>query len=204
MFKSSVKEILSAPITLARRSTDEEKEVFADKKNSHLFLVGSPSGYFYTIGLASGQKFVAHMGFENRQINSYTLRPLDNLLPNLKEIQWKTCNLFPEHGGTTTYCRLWNLSQEKREMYQKELSPKERWVQLSGPHKYNPQRVLDPHPMLDKLEQILSTIEKCEKSKRELFEAQNKLKSLEVLEEKGSSVNTKQIIQKVRKENTNG
>ena len=204
MPKPSVKEILSAPITLARPSTEKEKEVFADQKGKMLFTVGVPTGYFYTIGLASGQKFVANMGSENDQVDAYNLRPLENLLPNLKEIQWKICNLFPGHG-TNTHCRFAPpVSQEEWRTYQEELSPKERWVTLNGLYKYNPQRVYDNHPILDRLEQILCARDECKKHKQALLDAQKKLKSLEISEEKGSSVKTKQIIQKIKKEKTNG
>ena len=197
MFKSSVKEILSAPITLVRPSTEKEKEVLADKQG----------GYFYTIGLASGQKFAAHLGEsieggEPEQI--YTLRPLENLLPNLHEIQWSVSRVFGGHG-VATHCRLAPpVSKEEEQNYQTELSPKERWIKLEGLHKYNPQRIWDNHPMLDRLEKILCARQECEKHKQALLDAQKKLKSLEVSEEKGSSVNTKQIIQNMRKEKTNG
>ncbi|MBQ3695725.1 MAG: hypothetical protein II938_01980 [Alphaproteobacteria bacterium] len=204
MLKPSVKEILSAPITLARPSTDKEREVFADKQGRCLFTVGSPSGYFYTIGLASGQKFVAHIGSENNQVDAFTLRPLKNLLPNLKEIQWNACNLFPERG-ITTYCRFVERgTEEEWRTYQEELSPKEKWVKLEGLHKYNPQRVCEAHPILAKLKQILSARNECEMHQQALLAAQKKLKSLEISEENGSSIKTKQIIQTVRKENTNG
>ena len=197
MPKPSVKEILSAPITLCRSSTDQERQVLADKRG----------GYFYTIGLASGQKFAAHIGMDEEKGEPkgiFTLRPLENLLPNLREIQWGVFRVFGGHGVDTKCCLSAPVSQAEREVYQEELSPKERWQHLDGLYKYNPQRVYDPHPMLGRLEDILCAIQKCEKSRQELLEAQNKLKSLEILEEKGSSINTKQIIQKMRKEKTNG
>ena len=194
MPKPSVKEILSAPITLACPSTDKEKEVLADKK----------SGYFYTIGLASGQKFVANMGTENADMCVYTLRPLENLLPGLKEIQWKVSRIFGGHG-VSTHCRLAPpVSKEEEQNYQDELSPKERWVELKGSYKYNPQRVYDNHPILDRLEDILYARHACEMHQQALLVAQKELKSLEILEEKGSSINTKQIIEKIKKEKTNG
>lgn len=197
MPKPSVKEILSAPIALVRPSTDKEKEVFMDKKG----------GYFYTVGLASGQKFAAHIGEDKDKTEPtevFTLRPLENLLPNLREIQWLVSRVFGGHG-VATKCRLVPpVPKEEEQNYQTELSPKERWVTLNGLYKYNPQRVYDDHPMLDRLGAILSARQACEKAQKALFESQQKLKSLEILEEKGSSINTKQIIQNIRKEKTNG
>lgn len=192
-----VKEILSAPITLCRPSTEQERKIFGDKKD----------GYFYTVGLASGQKFAAHIGEDEDKIGPtevFTLRPLENLLPNLREIQWVVSCAFGGHGVDTKCCLMPPVSKEEEQNYQTELSPKERWVTLKGLYKYNPQRVYDSHPMLDRLGQILVARRECEEHKQALLDAQNKLKSLEVLEEMGSSINTKQMIQKMRKEKTNG
>jgi len=197
MPKPSVKEILSAPITLCRPSTEQERKIFGDKKG----------GYFYTVGLASGQKFAARMSVDEGKGEPkelFTLRPLENLLPNLREIQWRISRVFGGHG-VDTKCRLSApVSKEEQQVYQDELSPKERWIHLDGLYKYNPQRVYDPHPILDRLSQIQCARQACEEAQKALLKSQQKLKSLEVLEEKGSSINTKQTIQNIRKEKTNG
>ena len=193
----TIQQVLSAPITLCRRSTDAEKKVLADKKD----------GYFYTIGLASGQKFVAHMG-ENKDAGEieevFTLRPVKNLLPSLREIQWVVSRVFGEHGVSTNCHLSVPVSKEEEQEYQQTLEPHSRMLQLNGVYKYNPQRVWDDHPILDRLTQVLEARKACEEASQSLLSAQKKLKSLEILEKNGSSIKTRQDMQQKRKEKING
>ena len=72
----SMRQILSAPITLFRSSNEQERSLFHKRKK----------GWDYTIGLKSGQSFVAH--FDNEDA-VFTVRPLNNLVPLLRQIEWK-------------------------------------------------------------------------------------------------------------------
>ncbi len=97
MSQPDVKKILSAPLTLVREATEKEKSLFSDKQ----------TGWIYTFGLSSGQSFVTHIADKE---DVFTFRPLNNLLPHLKEIKWEKkdsvadlgYNLFVQLNETTT------------------------------------------------------------------------------------------------------
>ena len=111
MEQSEIKRILLAPICFLLRSTEEEKEVFADKKKGH----------FYTFKLASGQRFVGHVP-EKEQ--TYTLRPLNHLIPALREIQWKKTKDASDLGYTTTCQMSEGASAEEKVFCEGVLAPK--------------------------------------------------------------------------------
>ena len=90
MTPSEITRILSAPISILRRATPEERTVFSRKKD----------GLFYLFGLASGQRFVAYVPVD-KQI--YIFRPIRNFLPGLKEIVWKKTEAI-EDLGYGTFC----------------------------------------------------------------------------------------------------
>jgi len=111
MEKSEVKRILSAPICFLLRSTDEERNVFADKKD----------GYFYTFKLASGQRFV---GYVPEEEEVYTFRPLNNLVPNLKELQWKKTKDISDLGYETIFRTSENTEEAEKQAYREVFVPK--------------------------------------------------------------------------------
>ncbi len=69
-----MRQMLSAPVSLLRPSSEEERGLFHNRK-----------GWFYTFGLETGPKFVAHI---DKGKNIYTFRPLDNLVNPLIQFQW--------------------------------------------------------------------------------------------------------------------
>lgn len=107
-----IREILSAPICLFLRSTNDEKAIFPDKK-----------GFFYTIGLASGQRFVGHVSMDDDK-ESYTFRPLKNLIPNLLELNWEKTKDVTDLGYKTTCQVKEGTSDEEKAFYEDVLAPK--------------------------------------------------------------------------------
>lgn len=164
---SQIYQILSAPISHFMTSTEAEKALFPDKK-----------GWFYTIGLASGQRFVAHMDSKDDVVNTYTLRPLIPLLPDLKEIQWTESVLLGGHG-VGTVCRLSEgVSEAEKREYESALEPKQENMRLL----FQPlvQTVYVEHPLLERLRKVHSLRLLCEENKRNLLVSQERLRSLEV------------------------
>ena len=110
MSQLDVKQILLAPLTLVRPSDDAERGLFADKKE----------GWFYTIGLGSGQSFVVRI---EKQKDCFTLRPKDNLLPHLTQLEWRERSAV-EDLGFDTFCEVTpDASKEEALRYEEILSP---------------------------------------------------------------------------------
>ncbi|MBP5344479.1 MAG: hypothetical protein J6Y85_05360 [Alphaproteobacteria bacterium] len=91
MTDESVKRILSAPIVLLRESNGEERGLFHNKK-----------GWLYTIGLESGQSFVAHIAKGKEAV--FTLRPLNNLVPQLTQVRWEQRPVLGYLPPFATFC----------------------------------------------------------------------------------------------------
>ena len=94
MTKNNIKQILWSPVSFSRYATSEEKEIFRDL-NAH--SDAGRTGDFYTIGLESKQEFVGYIPYEPYHTSVFTIRPLNHLLPVLKEIRWHEEVVF---GGT--------------------------------------------------------------------------------------------------------
>ena len=79
MEKSEIKRILAPFLCSVERLEKGEQGVFSDKND----------GWFYKFGLPSGQRFGVHVPAKDK---TYTLRPMKNLIPGLREIQWEKTN----------------------------------------------------------------------------------------------------------------
>lgn len=112
MEQSKIKSILTAPITLLRWSTEEERA---------LFLSAEPDDCFCTFGLASGQTFVGRIPEKKRV---FTFRPLKNLLPKLTCIKWKKARQIADLGYITTWYTSARISEEEKVCYRDILTPK--------------------------------------------------------------------------------
>jgi len=82
-----VDKILNRKVTFFRESTDPERRLFSDKEK----------GPFYTLGLESGQKFVAHfaqagVGLRTKK-KILTFRPLNHVLKGLESVRYS----FPDY-----------------------------------------------------------------------------------------------------------
>lgn len=168
-----IHQILSAPISHFTKSTETEKTLFPDKK-----------GWFYTIGLASGQRFVAHMDSDTNAIeNVFTLRPLNHVLPDLKEIQWIENPLFGGHGVDVVCYLSDKVSDAEKEVYESELRPKQMRLAL-GNMSWITQTVYEDHPLFKRLSDVHDLKLTCEASKKSLLASQEQLKSLEISDQK--------------------
>ena len=112
MEDKKIREILSAPICRFLRSTNEEKAIFPDK-----------GGFFYTIGLASGQRFVGHVSMKDDEEN-YTFRPIKNLIPNLLEVRWEKTKDVMDLGYKTICQVKEGTTDEEKTFYENVLAPK--------------------------------------------------------------------------------
>ena len=169
--EKKIQHVLTAPINLLRHATKEEREVFPDKTE----------GAFYTFGLASGQRYVAHIPVGMEPERCYTFRPLRNLLPHLKEIVWKGKKDIADLGYTTI-CRVCEGTPEKeRKLYHKFLVPKPipapYLTLLTFKHYSYP-------PMLEKVSQIQYLTREHEKAKMALLEIQKQQNALLIPENK--------------------
>lgn len=167
-----IQQILSAPVCHFVKSTDKEKELFPDKQ-----------GWFYTVKLASGQRFVAHMNSKDDVENVFTLRPLNHLLPDLKEIQWVESPYINGHG-LDTRCELSdNVPEAEKKVYESALGPKPVQVPLAT-MPWIGQTIFQNHPLLKRLEDVHSLRLSVENSKKRLLDLQKQLKSIEISDEK--------------------
>ena len=86
--KKEIQTILWSHLSYVQQATQKEKALFPDKKD----------GWFYTFGLESGQEFIAHFSLpkklndekERKVVGEITFRPTNNVLPDLREIQFLT------------------------------------------------------------------------------------------------------------------
>lgn len=93
----TIKQILWSPVSFSRYATEEEKKIFQDP-NSTIQRRTDKTGCFYTIGLESKQEFVGYVPYEPYHTSVFTVRPINHLLPELKEIQWKYELVFGGSG----------------------------------------------------------------------------------------------------------
>ena len=172
MEKRRIHQILLAPISYFLKSTESERALFPDKK-----------GWFYTVGLASGQRFVAHMDSKDDVENVFTLRPLNHLLPDLKEIQWVESPYINGHG-LDTKCELsGNVSETEKKVYESALEPKPVQIPL-GAMPWIGQTIFQDHPVLKRLQDVHNLRLSCENCKKRLLDIQKQLKTLEISDEK--------------------
>ena len=165
MEKSEIQRILSAPICSLSCSTEEEKKVFADKKE----------GYFYTFELASGQRLIGHLFSQNSSENGskskkvFSFRPLNRMLPDLEEFCWIKEDLHFIAHGVKVRVLLNDSGADKKELiYDSVLRPKPLYQGMLFEH----------HPLYNKALNLYQALTKCEEAQKNLIEAQEKLKQI--------------------------
>lgn len=197
MEQEHIRRILSAPVCYFLKSTEEEKALFPDKQ-----------GWFYTAKLASGQRFVAHMNSDANAVeNIFTLRPINHLLPDLKEIQWIE-SPFIEGHGVKTICKLTDgLPETEQKVYESVLDAKPRKVATHMD--WLATTVYEDHSLFQRLKNVQSLRIQSETYKKGLLSSQKELKSLEISEEKqpvqqSSNLKENNIRQKIIERKQNG
>lgn len=171
-----IREILSAPICRFLRSTNDEKTIFPDK-----------IGFFYTIGLASGQRFVGHVSMENDK-ESYTFRPIKNLIPNLLEFNWEKTKDVTDLGYKTTCQVKEGTADEEKTFYENVLAPKA--VPAPFLTKANIQHY-SYHPMLERCIWLRRLNQEHEKAVKALLKIQKEQDALMILEGKDNLIQQK-------------
>lgn len=182
MSTAPIKQILSTPVALLRPSDNKEKGAFSDKQD----------GWFYTLALKSGQSFVVCL---DKKEEIFTLRPQNNLLPNLTQIEWKKRHAYDDLGYDTTCTTTASASKEEKAAYAEILTP------ISDERPNSLTKVFFKHylypPLLERMIELKSALTVCENLQQTLAKAQKKLHSLQVTGEK-SPIN--QSIQKKQQE----
>ena len=169
MDKESIEKILTTSVTLFRPSDEKEQQIFSDHK----------TGRFYTIGLKSGQSFVAKFpshdeGEDPFDLNnfSFRLRPLNNLVPHLKEVRWVFTGSYGG-SGTRTMCEV-TPGTPSQEMLLLE-AILESHVEKS-PYTNTP--VYHHHEMFVKLHDVYNLLLENDHLRRALMAGQKRLQSL--------------------------
>jgi hypothetical protein len=110
MNEEDIRRILLAPVSEVRQATDKEAEAFADK----------PDGCLYVLGTKNNHQFLTHI---SKKAKEYTLRPMGDFLPNLKEIRWKDAERVASHGVETQIKCADGTSISERDAYARALVP---------------------------------------------------------------------------------
>lgn len=110
MTEQDIHRILLAPVSEVRQATDKEAEAFADK----------PDGCLYVLGTKNNHQFLTHI---SKKAKEYTLRPMGDFLPNLKEIRWKDAERVASHGVETEVQCADGTSISERDAYARALVP---------------------------------------------------------------------------------
>ena len=188
MTNESVKQILTAPVVLLRPSNEEERRVFSK----------DGQGWFYTFGLQSGQSFVAHL---DKNYDIFALRPFNNLVPQLEEVQWDRRNTFGVCSLFDTFCQTKpGTPAAEREFLTKILSPTRE--ERDETHPWSARIYSYRYPeMLEKVSQLKRQLVENDKLKRELLKGQQRLQSLMI--DNTSSTN-KQTQYKLNERRQNG
>ena len=166
MTNETIARVLTSPISRLCPANEDEKGVFADKKE----------GWFYSLGLASGQSFIVHL---DKQKDNFTLRPVHNLLPHLTQIEWQKKHEFDDLGYNTICKTTPDASKEEIAAYETVLSPvpdtRSCFPATRIAFKYYRYPAL-----LDRLIELRGAIETGEQLQRNLLNAQKKLQGLYV------------------------
>ena len=145
--KAKIQSILWSPVSSIRKATEEERTLFPDKKD----------GVFYTFGLKVGQNFVMHFSSDKM-----TFRPINHLLPDIKEIR------FPGYVEDTVVKFTSDLEDNERRKY---CLYHERRMYADDEF----ERMI-PIPLLDKAGEMQPLLQACLKKRNQLLSAQNGLK----------------------------
>ena len=171
MNSSFTKQALTAPITLLRPSTEEERRLFK----------GQEKGWFYTFCLQSDQSFVAYI---HKWGDTFIFRPLNNLVPKLAQVQWVNQRTF---GGPSfdVICQTTSDASKEEKMFLTEVfSPHRKRYDLGCfmTHKYQ-------YPlMLDKAWQLQKQLLENEKLKLELLNGRRTLQKLMIQNNKKTTI----------------
>jgi len=176
MTELSTEQILSAPVNLLRQSNEEERGVFPKDQK----------GWFYTFGLKSGQSFVANFDGIN---DGFIFRPLNNLVPQLVEFQWKKQYYFGNSPLFSVFCQITSgTSMEEKKLLEQILSPKreernECAINIIG-YRYP--------EMLAKARDVKRQLLANERAQQELLKGQERLRSLMIPNSNDSTNQTTQ------------
>jgi len=165
MEQSKIKSILTAPITLLRWSTKEERALFPSVKKGDCFC---------TFGLASGQTFIGHIP-EKRGM--FTFKPGKNLLPKLTRIEWTKTKSIEDLGYVATWYTSARLSEEENACYKDILTPKPD-NSTNHPHTKIAFKYYIYPPLLQRAILIQAAIEDYRKKERALIASQHSLDAL--------------------------
>lgn len=114
-----IEAVLWSPVSSITEATEQEKSLFTDKNGQQI-----SEGWFYTFGLEAGENFVAHFTppqplkdeLRRRSVGVITFRPLNALLPEVKEIRFDHPTIFTSEGKATVRFHS-DLTDEERSQY---------------------------------------------------------------------------------------
>ena len=193
MTNESVKQILEAPVTLLRPSNEAEEQA----------LFHRIKGRFYTIGLKSGQSFVAQFPGQNAEDDpfavdnfAFRLRPLNNLVPQLEEVRWIFTGNF---GGprVRTLCSVTlGTTEQEKGFFEHVLGVHK----TQGPY-FNRIGTYQPHEMFTKLNEINNQLLEIERLKHALLTGQQRLHDLIIPSDNDSTNQITQYVMNERRQN---
>ena len=170
MDRKIIEQILTAPLVLLRPSNEEERGLFP-----------STSGTFYTVGLQSGQNFVALLpgGHSIKDDDdpfslnhfSFRLRPVNNLVPQLEEIKWVCIGTYGGPGHDTHCTVTPGTTEKEKALLEEVLSPKEGYTRYGV-------RIHCSHEMFIKLNEVYNQRLENDRLKHALIAGQEKLQNL--------------------------
>lgn len=177
MNNDAIKRVLSAPVNLLRPSSGEEQQQ----------LFPNHKGCFYTIGLKSGQTFVAKFpnngkGEDPFNLDNYAfvLRPLNNLVPHLLEIKWMFTGSFGG-PGTNTFCEVALGTTKEERLFLQDIMQAHA---IQSP--YRGGQTYQTHEMFTKLRNVHDQLLENDHLKSALMAGQRKLQSLMMLNDVNS------------------
>ena len=167
--KEKIRSILDSPVVFIHKSTKEEKDLYSDKK----------VGWFYTFGLESGQIFVSH--FQPMEKYSDTLvstfKPFNSLLPDLKEINFKTRFMFNRERDIEMHTQYHpRVSENEQKVYDEIIASK-----------YNGNSY-EFIPLYQKSWPIHFELARCAELRKELLHHQKLLKKELTIQNEGSRI----------------
>jgi len=173
MTDESIRRILEAPVTMFRPSSEAEEQALFHKTK----------GRFYTIGLKSGQSFVAQFPGQNDEDDPFALdnfvfsvRPLNNLVPRLQEIKWVFIGASNGTGIRTLCDVAPGTSEQERRFFE----------DVFGTHMVRPSYLgkggYQPHEIFVKLHDVYEQLLENDRLERALVAGRQKLRALMMLD----------------------
>ena len=171
--EKSIREILWAPVSFVHQATCKQKRIFSHNPNTDVLPRKDKNGCFYTIGLKSGQDFIAYIPYEPYHVSVFAVRPLNHLLPDLKEIQWGSQVVFGGNGTRVEVHFHKPVSKKVQETYRKVCLPEWTgflWGTMIREYQYS--------PLWKRLTDIKWAQDDYQKTLKQQEEAQDKLECL--------------------------